>query len=79
MAEHDYTVRTLDTFAIGEVLIERQNDTSEYEYGIYDPEYDWGYAEDGTPVPPPCPIDGVLYNACTSPNYNPDEIFFSEE
>ena len=45
-----------------------------WEPGIYDPEYDWGYADDGTAVPPPCPVDGVLYGACTSRNYDPNII-----
>lgn len=46
-------------------------DQPEPEYGPYDREYDWGYAEDGWPVPSPCPVCGVLYGACTSDNYDP--------
>lgn len=34
-----------------------------------DPDYDYGLADDGWPVPPPCPVCGVLYGACTQ-HYN---------
>lgn len=37
---------------------------NEPQIGDYD--YDYGYADDGWPIPPPCPICGVLYGACTT-------------
>lgn len=34
------------------------------EYGPNDPEYDWGFAEDGWRNPPPCPVCRTPYGAC---------------
>lgn len=58
----------LSTFQI--TSLDPMDEYSFPDYGPNDPEYDWGYAEDGTPVPFPCPVDGVPYGACTSPDYN---------
>jgi hypothetical protein len=43
-----------------------------YEPQFGDRDYDYGYAEDGWPIPPPCILDGTPFNACkgTDPEAN---------
>lgn len=67
----DYNKTYYDSMSIGAASFEKYDG----EYGVLDREYDWGEADDGTPIPAPCPVCNTMYYACTSAHYNPDEIF----
>lgn len=61
----------LNAYQLG-LWYENREDLDLIDEPVYgDPDYDYGYADDGFPIPPPCPIDGVPMNACVHhPGYD---------
>lgn len=42
-----------------------------FEPNFGDQDYDYGLADDGWPIPPPCIVCGVLYGACVHDQLQP--------
>lgn len=56
----------VNAYQLGLWYAQHENDVDFYEPVLGDYDYDYGFADDGWPIPPPCPVCGILYGACTT-------------